>query len=81
MPTMPSDDERRRSDPGTRGVEPFVGLIPFIPDSVWFDRHWNQPEEEEPSRPKRRRAHRTLAFVAGLIVLSAGGSLVVHHYA
>lgn len=80
MRTPQFDDERRRFDPGARGVEPFVGLMPFMPDSAWFDEHW-YPREERPARPKRRGQRRTLVFVASLVVLSAGGSLVVHHYA
>ncbi len=73
-------DERRRFGPDSRGVEPFPGLFPFMPDSAWFDEHW-YPHEERPARPKRRGQHRTLVFVASLVALSAGGSLVVHHYA
>jgi len=80
MQNPQSHDERRRPDPRARGAKPFVGLFPFMPDSAWFDEHW-YPREERPARPKRRGTHRTLAFVAGLVVLSAGGSLVVHHYA
>jgi len=76
MSTEQFHDERRRS-----GVpEPFVGLHPFMADSAWFDAHW-YPREERPARPKRRTAHRALAFVAGFVVLTTGGSLVAHHYA
>lgn len=73
-------EERDRSNREGHGVVPFVGLTPFMPDTVWFDRAWYSRDDR--SAPRRQRGgYRALIFVAGLVVVTAGGSLAVHHEA
>lgn len=72
-------EHRRRSDWEGRGVVPFAGLMPFMPDSAWFDRTW-YPRDERLARRQRRGTYRALVFVACLAVVTAGGSLAVHHH-
>lgn len=73
------EEKRGRSDWERHGVVPFVGLTPFMPDSVWFDRTWQSPDERSVRR-RRRGTYRALVFLAGLVVVTAGGSLAVHQH-
>lgn len=72
------EEMRGRSDWQGRGVVPFAGLTPLAPDSDWFERTW-YPRDEPLVRGRRRGTYRALVFLAGLVVVTAGGSLAVHH--